>query len=297
MQYRFMLLMLLLAATNWGQQVASSSNPPSAPTSTRLPLKSTVESFMQHWFGYDSGLSWKVAQIRPSEVPGFTEVMVTMEKSGQQQSMVLYVTPDEKHAFTGEVIPFGADPFAATRKELASSNTGIARGPANAALTIVEFSDLQCPHCKSAQPIIDKLLADFPNARFIFHQFPLENVHPWAFKAASWAECIGRENNAAFWKFVNAVYNDQLNMDAPHADAKLRENATAAGADTAKVSACAASPETARTVRQSLELGKSVGVTSTPTVFLNGRKIAGITNLPYETLRDLARFAESPASK
>jgi len=291
------LMIVLLAAASWGQQGTSTSNSPSATFAQRLPSKATVDSFMQHWFGYDSSITWQVAQIQPSEVPGFAEVVVNMEKGGQRQAMVLYVSHDEKHAFTGEAIPFGADPFAPTRKELATSTTGIARGPANAPLTVVEFSDLECPHCKQAQPVVEKLMGDFPNARFVFQQFPIEAAHPWAFKAAAWAECIGRENNAAFWKFVNAVYDDQLNIDPQNADAKLKDHATAAGADASKAASCAASAETTKVVRDSLELGKQVGVTGTPTVFLNGRKIAGITTIPYDTLKDLARFAESSGGK
>jgi len=294
MQRAQFLLIVLLAATSWSQQATTTNL---APTSQRLPSKATVESFMQHWFGYDSTITWQVAQIQPSEVPGFAQILMMLEKGGQQQQMVLYVTPDEKHAFAGEVIPFGADPFAATRKELATSTTGIARGPATASLTIVEFSDLQCPHCKNMQPIIEKLMADFPDARLVFQQFPIEAAHPWAFKAAIWAQCIGGGNNAAFWKFLNGVYDDQLNIDAQNADAKMKEHATAAGADATKAAACASSPDTAKAVHDSFELGKGVGVTGTPTVFLNGRKIAGITNIPYDMLRDLARFAESPASK
>ncbi len=289
--------MMLLAAASWGQQPATTSNLPAEPSSERLPSKATVDSFMRHWFGYDSTITWKVAQIRPAEVPGFAEVVVAMEKEGQQQSMVLYVTPDEKFAFTGEAIPFGADPFAATRRELAASTTGIARGPANANLNIVEFTDLECPYCRKAQPIIEKLMGDFPKARLVFQQFPIEALHPWAFKAATWAQCIGRENNAAFWKFVNGIYDDQLNIDAQNADTKLKEHATAVGADAAKAATCAANPDTAKAVRDSFELGKAVGVTGTPTVFLNGRKIASITSLPYDMLKELARFAESPASK
>ncbi len=296
MQRALFLLIMLLAATSWSQQAAT-TNLPAAPTSQRLPSKATVESFLQHWFGYDSSITWQVAQIQPSEVPGFAQVLLTLEKGGQQQQMVLYVTPDEKHAFAGEVIPFGADPFAATRKDLATSATGIARGPAGASLTIVEFSDLQCPHCRNAQPVIEKLMADFPKARLVFQQFPIEAAHPWAFKAATWAQCIGQENNAAFWKFVNGVYDDQLNIDAQNADAKMKEHATAAGADATKAAACASSPDIAKAVHDSFELGKTVGVTGTPTIFLNGRKIAGITNIPYDMLRDLARFAESRASK
>jgi len=297
MQRTLFLLIVLLAATSWGQQAASTTNLPAAPSSQKLPSKGTVESFMKHWFGYDSSITWQVAQIQPSEVPGFAQVVVGMEKGGQRQQMVLYITPDEQHAFTGEVIPFGADPFVPARKELATSTTGIARGPANAGLTIVEFSDLECPHCKTAQPVIEKLMGDFPNARLVFQQFPIEAAHPWAFKAATWAQCIGQENNAAFWKFVNGVYDDQLNIDPQNADAKMKEHATAAGADAARAATCAASPETAKAVRESFELGKSVGVTGTPTVFLNGRKIAGITSLPYDMLKDLAHFAESPGSK
>jgi len=296
MQRLLSILIVLLAAASWGQQ-AGTTNAPASPTSQRLPSKATVDAFMRHWFGYDPSITWQVAQIRPSEVPGFAEVVVAMEKGGQQQSMVLYVTPDEQHAFSGEVIPFGADPFAPARRELATSTTGIARGPANASVTVVEFSDLECPHCRNAQPIIEKLMSDFPNARLVFQQFPIEAAHPWAFKAATWAQCIGRENNAAFWKFVNGTYDGQLNIDAQNADAKLKEHATAAGADAAKAATCAAGPDTAKQVRDSLELGRAVGVTGTPTVFINGRKIAGITTLPYETLKDLARFAESPGSK
>lgn len=301
MQRALFLLIVLFAAAGWGQQGTTADLPaapapqgvPAAPPPQRLPLKVTVESFLQHWFGYDSTITFQVVRIQPAEVPGFADVLVALEKGGQQQQMVLYVAPDEKHAFTGEIIPFGADPFAAARQQLAASTTGIARGPANASLTIVEFSDLQCPHCKAAQPTIDKLVGDFPNARLVFQQFPIEGAHPWALKAATWAQCIGRESNGAFWKFVKGIYDDQLNIDAQNADAKMKEHATAAGADAAKAAACASNTDTAKAVRDSEELGKAVGVTGTPTVFLNGRKISGITAIPYEVLKDLAHSAET----
>lgn len=286
-------LILLLVATSWGQ--SPSATP---PASQHLPSQATVDSFMQHWFGYDSTITWKIASIRPSdEAPGFSEVAIAMEKGGQQQQMLLYVAPDEKYAFSGDVIPFGADPFAAARHELEASRTGIARGPEKASLTIVEFSDLECPHCKQAQPTIEKLQADFPSARFVFQQFPLEAAHPWAFQAATWAQCIGKENNAAFWKFVSGIYDDQLNIDPQNAAAKMKEHATAAGADAAKAAACAASPETTKLVHESQELGRAVGVAGTPTLFLNGRKVGNLGGLPYEVLKELAQYSEKQASK
>jgi len=129
------------------------------------------------------------------------------------------------------------------RDQLKKDVNGVARGPENAPVTIVEFSDLQCPHCKQAQPTITKLLADEPNARFVFQQFPLPS-HDWAAKAASYADCIGRSNPDAFWKFVDATYNAQTEITAANADEKLKGLADSSGATSADVSACATTPET-----------------------------------------------------
>ena len=117
-------------------------------------------------------------------------------------------------------------------------------------MTIVEFADLQCPACKSALPVVQKLLADAPNARFVFQQFPLTQMHHWAFAAAEYGECVHRENPAAFWKFVDAVYGaqEQISADTNNsedagkkAEAKLQELAAAAGVDGKRVAACAQS--------------------------------------------------------
>ncbi len=288
------LLVLCLAALVAAQEHTAVPPRSSATQTEALPSKATVESFLKHWFGYDSSLATEVGEISPSEVPGVAKVVVGVGSGSERKSMVLYVMPGEKYAIVGDVIPFGADPFAQARQLLAKSTTGIAKGPANAALTIVEFSDLECPHCKAAQPTVDRLLGDFPNARFVFQQFPIESLHPWSLQAAEWAECVGRENNAAYWKFVQSVYDDQLNIDPQNADAKLKEHAAAAGVNATTTQACVANPETARRVKQSIELGKEVGVNGTPTLFLNGRKIVGATSIPYETLKSLAEYASKP---
>ena len=93
------------------------------------------------------------------------------------------------------------------RKELEKGITGPARGPADAPVTIVEFSDLQCPHCKEAQPVFEKLMAEEPNVRLVFQNFPLAiPAHDWAAKGAAYADCMGASSNDAFWKFIHGVY-------------------------------------------------------------------------------------------
>jgi protein-disulfide isomerase len=269
--------------------LASAQQSPAA--AGQLPSKATVESFLRHWFSYEPNLQFEVGEIAWSEIPGVAQVVATMGSGNDRKNMVLYVMPDGQHAMIGEVIPFGADPFSHTRALLAKSTTGISRGPDHATVTIYEFSDLQCPHCKQAQPVVDRLLGDLPDLRFVFQQFPLEMAHPWAYTAAEWAQCIGRENNQAFWKFVQGVYNDQLGIDTGNVAAKMREHATAAGASADQAAACVAKPPTGREVRESIALGKSVGVSGTPTLFVNGRKIVGLTTIPYETLKSVVQNA------
>lgn len=259
-------------------------------TSGGLPTEDTVNAFMQQTFGYDSTITWKVASIKPSIAQGLAEVSVVVTNSQGQSAMTLYVTADGKHAMTGEILPFGAKPYAPAHEALLKGANGPSKGPAKATATIVEFSDLQCPHCKEAQPTVDKLLAEEPNARFVFQQFPLP-MHNWAAKAAGYADCVGRSSNEGFWKFVDGTYAEQANITESNADEKLTAIADKSGVKGADIAACAAKPDTKTRVDQSIALGQAVGVAGTPTLFINGRRIGNVAQVPMEILKGLVEFA------
>ena len=152
----------------------SKDAPPPVPTfSTRLPSEETVNAFMKQMFGYDPSVSWKIAAIRPSPAQGLAEVVVVLSNPQGQQNSRLYVTADGQHAVIGDIIPFGDHPFVPAQEALTKGMNGPSRGPADAPVTVVEFSDLQCPHCKEAQPTIDKLMSEEKNVRLVFQNFPL----------------------------------------------------------------------------------------------------------------------------
>src|SRR5215469_492104 len=254
-----------------------------------LPSEDTVNSFMVQTFGYDSTITWKIVSIKPSEAEGLAEVVVVLTSPKGQQATTLYVTPDGKHALTGDILPFGSKPYAPAQQALLKGINGVGKGPDKSPVTIVEFSDLQCPHCKEAQPIVDKLLADEPKARFVFQQYPLP-MHNWAEKAASYADCIGRTSKDAFWKFVQGTYDEQSNITESNADEKLAAIADKSGVKGSEMTACAAKPATMSHVQKSVDLGTSVGVTGTPTLFINGRRIANVSGTPYEILKGIVDF-------
>ena len=255
-----------------------------------LPSEETVNAFLQQTFGYDPTVTWKITAIKPSIAEGLAEVNVTLSNAQGQSGTTLYVTPDGKHALTGEIMPFGAKPYEPAKEALLKGVNGPARGPEKSGVTIVEFSDLQCPHCKDAQPVIDKLLAEEPNARFVFQNYPLP-MHNWAAKAAYYADCVGRNSNDAFWKFVQGTFDQQANLTESNADEKLTAIADAAGVKGADIAVCAAKPDTKSRVEKSVALGTSVGVTGTPTVYVNGRRIGNVVGVPPEVLKGLVEFA------
>ena len=274
------------------------SSTAAAPQSTQkkaaLPTMEEVEASMKRSFGYDPGVTWQIYEIKESSIPGLAEILVSMNK---QQPVHLFLAPGAQTAIAGQMIPFGPDPFAPARANLKGA-FGPSRGGQNPPIEIIEFSDLECPHCKVAQPVLAKLFADFPQLRFIFQQFPLPaSMHPWALKAAQYADCAGQMDKDAFWKYVDSIFENQGGIALATADDKLKELATGVGLDAQKISTCAASPETDARIKKSQALGATLEVNETPTVFINGRRVPGIANIPYENLKQLVQFEIDHAGK
>ena len=291
-------LLLIVGATAVAQQKPATKPKPAtaAPVSahhgapdTNLPSEDDVNGFLQQTFGYDPKLTWKIASITPSKAEGLAEVNVQISGPQGQGAQKFFVSADGKHAVVGDIIPFGKRPFEETRLELANKVTGPARGPTDAPVMIVEFSDLQCPHCKEANPTIEKLLNENPNIHFVFQNFPLP-MHNWAQKGAAYADCVGRASNDAFWKYLHSVYDAQAEITAENADQKLTELADKVGSKGTDIAACSIRPETQSRVEASMNLGKSVDVNATPTLFINGRPV-GASGNNYDVLKQLVDFA------
>jgi len=289
--FLFVLACGLLASQTTSSSSSKPAEKPAAPDApANQPSEATVDSFLQQTFGYQPDLSWKISSIRPAGVAGLTEITAIMANGHGQQLLRFYSTPDGQHAIFGDIVPFGARPFDPVKKQLEKGITGPERGPKDSPVTIVEFGDLQCPACKAAQPTVESLVAAEPNARFVFQNFPLE-MHNWAAKGAAYADCVGKASNDAFWKFITKTYESQSDITAATADEKLTALADQAGAKGSEIAACAAKPETKASVEASIALGKSVEVTSTPTLFINGRRVGNFDPHLLDAYKNLVEFA------
>ena len=259
------------------------------------PTPATVDQFLTALWGYDANRIWRVYSIQATAAPGVSRVTVLVaDKSANAkvQPTAFFVTPDGKHAIAGDgVIDFGAKPFAQSRQTLQARADGPARGSASKGLELVEFADMQCPHCKEAQASMDRLLQDFPNAHLVYQNFPLASIHPFAVKAAEYGVCVAKAKPEAFWTYLQAVYDTQGGLTAEDGDATLKAAVTKAGGDPTAVDTCAATPAAKAQVDASIRLGTDVGVDQTPILAVNGHMVpVSPAAIPYETLKQIVAF-------
>jgi protein-disulfide isomerase len=262
-----------------------------------LPTEDTINAFLQTSWGYDDTRMWQVQAILKTPVEGISKVVVLVgDKSGKQKASAIqfFALPDGKHIIAGEeILPFGEHPYADARAILQQKADGPYRGSALKDLEIVEFADFQCPHCKDAQANMDKLAVDFPKARIVFQNYPLERIHPNAKLAAEYAYCVAKAGGSdAFFQFAGAVFDGQDGLaSADGATLTLNSAVTKAGLDPTKISACAATSQTSAAVEAQVKLAQDLDIQQTPTLVVNGRQIP-IGGAPYDTIKQVIEYQE-----
>ena len=164
----------------------------------------------------------------------------------------------------------------APRYEVAVGADDPSLGPANATVTIVEFSDFQCPFCQRLVPTIKQLRDTYGDRiRIVWKDFPLTQIHPEAFKAAEAGQCAREQGK--FWEFHDVLFGNQQALQ-PEA---LKKYAADLGIDGPKFAACLDTSKYNDLVQQQMGVGNGLGVNSTPATFVNGRLVLGAQ--PYET--------------
>jgi protein-disulfide isomerase len=166
--------------------------------------------------------------------------------------------------------------LAAPRMNVAISPSNPTWGNANAPVTLIEFSDYQCPFCQRVEPTLKRLRATYGDdkIRFVWKDFPLTQIHPQAFKAGEAAHCAGDQGK--YWELHDVLFNKQSELQVDD----LKRHALELGLNTDAFNQCLDSSKYGERVRDGLAEGNQLGVNSTPTVFINGRRLSGAQ--PYE---------------
>ncbi len=258
-----------------------------------------------------------MGEIKPSPYGSLDEGSFTMTSQKGSQTQKFLVSSDNTALYMIsepiDVSKSAEELQAATAKkeaeeaaEAAARNVELAamvkdqpfKGNADAPVTIIEYSDFQCPYCSRAADTVAQILAKYPDdVKFVFQHFPL-GFHPWAKPAAIAAECAAAQDAGAFWSLHDSFFKNQKALNPGNVMAKSKEFLAGTEVDTEKWSDCAENKESTEykaasaAVDAAMATGQKHGVTGTPGFFVNGRFLNGAQPLAaFEPLIAAAKNA------
>lgn len=238
--------------------------------------KAAVTKYLRYAEGFTPQVQVTIDDPKPSPFPGFYELKVHLTANKNEAIRTYYITQDGRQVVTGPVFDLSQSPFVANLKTLKPEGAP-SFGPENAAIQIYIFSDFECPYCREEAKVlrqdIEKTHAN--DVRVIFKNFPLSSIHPWARTAAIAGACVANQNNGAFWAYHDWIYEHQKEINPANVRDKILEFAKGQPIDSQKLTTCIDSSATAPQVDKTIEEGRLLGIVQTPTLFVNGRTVAG----------------------
>jgi protein-disulfide isomerase len=244
--------------------------------------KTRLESFIRYTEGYTAVVKMTIEDPTPSAFKNLSRVVVHLTLGQQATDKIYFVSADGQQFINGTLWSLNQSPWLDTLLHLPT--TGPSYGPANPKITMVVFSDFQCPYCRSfAKTMREDLPKKYGNdVRVIFQDFPIAAIHKWAVAGSEASHCVGDGNSEAFWAFHDWIFEHQGEVNETNLKEKTVEFAKTKNLDAAKISACIDSHATAEEVKASLKAGTGLGIQQTPTFFINGRMISGA--VPWNNL-------------
>src|SRR5215831_12115134 len=250
---------------------AGSLNAQAAP---QTELQKKIEGYLRHIYAFGPEVKLTIPEPKDSEISGLLVTTVELSSGEGHDTAKMYVSKDGRYLFRGDVSDMGKDPMAENRKKLELKDAPSTGNP-NGSVTVVEFADFECPICRQLHDQMRNLLPNYPQVKFYFKDFPIEQIHPWAKTAALAGRCAYNQEPKAFWKIYDGFYDAQELISASNAWDKAVDFAGQAGLNQAAFKSCLASPVAAAAVDSSVANARSLEVTSTPTIFVNGRRVVG----------------------
>ena len=284
MIFRTCFSLLLIAALAFGQKPAPKPSVRATVDRTAAPPKldrAKLEPYFRHLFVWGPPIELTISDPTPAPMPGYWTLKVSGRQGTGALTETFYISQDQQTILRGQVFETAQNPF---KSDLEKIKTELqpSMGTPGASVVLVEFSDFQCPFCREeAQTLRANLLKDYPkDVRLYYINFSLEQIPPWAKPAAIMSRCIFHQEASIFWDFHDWVYDKQTELNLDNFRTKALEFAKTKGIDVDQLAKCFDGKVTEEEVAKTLAMGKDLDVQSTPTLFVNGRRLAGSVEWP-----------------
>ncbi len=234
-----------------------------------------------------------ISPLHASDFANYDAMTVTFDGDGRKQNYEFLLSKDQKTLIRMTKMDLSKDPYSENMKKIDIKGRPV-RGNANAKVVVVNYDDFQCPYCSRVHAtLFPELLKEYGDrVAFIYKDYPLTEIHPWAIHAAVDANCLAAQNTDAYWDFADYTHANRQVVSAEkgldNQFAALDRNTMAEVAkfhlDQAKLQSCVKDQKD-EAVKVSMKEGEALGVSGTPTMFVNGQMIDGAR--PVEEFRAL----------
>ena len=254
-------------------------------------LNQTIERQVRATYSIPATVRITVGTLRPSDFTGYDALTISMEGGEKKQTYDFLLSKDGKTLARMTKLDLTKDPYVEAMKKI-DLNGRPTRGSRDAKVVVVNFDDFECPFCsRMHQTLFPELLKEYGDrVEFVYKDYPLTEIHPWATHAAVDANCLAAQNNDAYWDFADHIHANQREVssekgrDAQFAalDRMTLEQGQKHNLDQSKLQACVKA-QNEDAVKASMHEAEGVGVTATPTLFVNGQEMDGA--LPITEMR------------
>ena len=244
--------------------------------------KAVLEAYVRHLFVMTSQVTVQVSDPKPSQLPGFFDVVVHASMGTASQDFPFLISKDGSKILQANIYDVNSNPFKPDLDKL-KTEFQPSFGTPGAPVVLVTFADYECPHCKDEATMLrQNLLSTYPTqVRFYFKDFPIESIHPWAKPAAIAGRCVFRQNASSFWSYYDWIFAHQDDITAANFKDKVMEWAKGQkDIDASQLGQCMDTKATEAEVDKNLAEGRALDVTATPTLFVNGRRIPQVIDWP-----------------
>ena len=262
------LKLALLALFSLGATGAMAQQPAAATAASQAQK---VEAFLRYYFALGPDVQITVSTPTELGTSGILVVPIEVKSTEGSEKIKMYLTKDGRYLLRGELSDLTTDPLAENISKMQLANAPVLGDP-KAPITLVEYSDFECPVCRNLHDALRGLLPNYPQVKLIFKDFPIDAIHPWARTASLAGRCAYQQNHKAFWKMYDLIYDNQDLVSAATAWDKMLDFAARVGLKVDTFKSCMVSPQAAAEVDASLANGQLLEVRATPTVFVNGRR-------------------------
>lgn len=282
--------MKILAVAGLLCLVGSGSGWAQAPAPKKSALdKATLEAYVRHLLLWNPQIQVQVSEPRPAPLEGFKEFTVSGSYGQARIDEVFYVSADGSRIVRGAVYDVASSPF---KSELEKLTTELhpSMGTPGAPVVIALFSDYQCSYCaQEAKQLRANLLKEFPTqVRLYFKDLPIDAIHPWARSAAIAGRCVFRQDALKFWDYHDWIFDKQAEIKPENFPQRLAAWAGENEVDLLQLRRCFEGRLTEGEVNASLAEARALRVDSTPTLFINGRKVPG--SVSFAQLKAIIEF-------